>query len=203
MAENFAVKIRDNAHIYIHNTLENAAWYLKEKIEARIRANDRDGIGLEIMACLIMIAFSFEAKINFLGFKAFGDQWGEGRPYLHKVKRVSRKLGVQIDCDARPYLTVRDLKRFRDTVAHGKPAEIRGEKDVTITREELERRNILKADWEKSLNEEFLRRAYDDTEELWKDLFDASGLKIIDTITGGESTIEIIESVDVPAGGAA
>ncbi len=74
---------------------------------------------------------------------------------------------------------------------------------MTITREELERRNILKADWEKSLNEEFLRRAYDDTEALWKDLFDASGLKIIDTITGGGSTIEIIESVDVPAGGAA
>jgi hypothetical protein len=61
------------------------------KIEARIRANDSDGIGLEIMACLIMIA-------------------------------------------------------------------------------------------------EFLRRAYDDTEELWKNLFGASGLKIIDTITGGEST---------------
>jgi hypothetical protein len=37
---------------------------------------------------------------------------------------------------------------------------------------------------------------------LWKDLFGASGLKIIDTITGEESTIEIIESVDVPEGGA-
>jgi hypothetical protein len=40
MAEEFAVKIRDNAHIYIHNTLENAAWYLKEKIEARKRAGN-------------------------------------------------------------------------------------------------------------------------------------------------------------------
>ena len=181
MAEKFAVKIRDNAHIYIHNTLENAAWYLKEKIEARIRANDRDGIGLEIMACLIMIAFSFEAKVNFLGFKAFGDQWGEGRPYLHKVKRVSRKSGVRINCDARPYLTVRELKRFRDTVAHGKPAEIRGEKNVTITREELERRNILKADWEKSLNEEYLNSCRRRHRGVVERPFGASGLKIIET----------------------
>jgi hypothetical protein len=39
--EQFAVKVRDKAHIYIHNTLEDAAWFLKEEIEERIRKNER------------------------------------------------------------------------------------------------------------------------------------------------------------------
>jgi len=198
--EKFAVKIRDKAHIYIHNTLQNAAWFLKEEIEKLIKENG-EGIGLKIMACLVMIAFAFEARINFLGHKAYGESWEEKRPYLDNVKRIARKLGVQLDCKSRPYLTIKELKQFRDAMAHGKPAEISGEKNVTITREELERRNILKADWEKSLNAEFLRRCYDDTEELWKLLFEASGLKSLDTITTGESTIAIIESVVEPEGG--
>jgi hypothetical protein len=194
--EKVAVKIRDDAHIYIHNTLQNAAWFLKEEIERLIKENG-DGIGLKIMACLVMIAFAFEAQVNFLGFKAYGENWGENRPYLHKVKRIARKLGVNLDLDSRPYLTVKELKQFRDTVAHGKPAEIQGERNLTLTPEELGRRNILKADWEKSLTAEFLRRCYDDTEALWRTLFEASGLKLIDTITSGESKIEIIETVDI------
>lgn len=192
--EKVAVKIRDNAHIYIHNTLQNAAWFLKEEVEKLIKEKG-DGIGLKIMACLVIIAFAFEASINFLGFKACGEDWSENRPYLHKVKQIARKLGVPIDWESRPFSTIKELKQFRDTVAHGKPAEIRGEQNVTITEDELNRRNILKADWEKLLSEEFLRRCYDDTEEIWKLLFDASGLKLIDTITSGESTIEIIENV--------
>jgi hypothetical protein len=191
--EKFAVKIRDNAHLYIHNTLQNTAWFLKEEIEKLIKENG-EGIGLKIMACLVMLAFAFEARINFLGFKAYGEKWKEKQAYLHKVRRVARKLGVQLVSESRPYLTIKELKEFRDTVAHGKPAEIRSEQNITITRDELERRNILKPVWEKSLNVEFLRRCYDDTEALWKSFFDASGLQVIDTVTTGESTIEIIEN---------
>jgi hypothetical protein len=50
MMEKFAVKIRDNAHIYIHSTLQNAAWFLKEEVEKLIKEKG-DGIGLKIMAC--------------------------------------------------------------------------------------------------------------------------------------------------------
>jgi hypothetical protein len=47
--EKFAVKIRDKAHIYIHNTLQNTAWFLKEEIERLIKEKG-DGIGLKIMS---------------------------------------------------------------------------------------------------------------------------------------------------------
>ena len=195
MTQKFAVKISDNAHIYIHNDLANAADYLKRKIEERSRNNDRDGIGLEIMACLIMIAFAFEAQINFLGFKV-DKNWEERKPYLYKLERVARKLNVQDDFTTRPYSTIKILKEFRDMLAHGKPTEIQGEKNLVLTREELERRNILRAAWEDYLNEEFLRRSYDDTESIWRSLLEASGLNILDTITSGGSTVQIIESVD-------
>jgi hypothetical protein len=44
---------------------------LKEKIEEKINKGEHDGVALEIMACLIMVAFAFEAKVNLLGFKLF------------------------------------------------------------------------------------------------------------------------------------
>jgi hypothetical protein len=97
--EEFAVKIRDNAHIYIHNTLQNAAWFLKQEIENLIKENG-DGIGLKIMPCLVMLAFAFEARVNFLGHKAYGESWQEKQPYLQKVKRIARKLGMQLNFPA-------------------------------------------------------------------------------------------------------
>jgi len=195
MSKKFEVKIKDDAHIYIHNTLENAAYWLKEKIEDRINKGDRDGIGLEIMACLVMIAFAFEAKINFLGFKVF-NSWEERQPYLKKFERVAKKLAVEVDYKTAPHSTVKELKEFRDTLAHGKPVEIKGEKNLVLTEEELSKRNILKAEWEGMVNEEFLRRCYDDTEKIWKSFFEKSGLNIIDTITSGSSTTQIIEQLD-------
>jgi hypothetical protein len=46
-----AVKIRENTHIYIHNTLQNAVWLLKQEIDRLIEENG-EGVGLKIMASL-------------------------------------------------------------------------------------------------------------------------------------------------------
>jgi hypothetical protein len=195
MAEKFEVKVTESRQIYIHNTLENAVYHLKRKIEEHIQNNQREGVGLEIMACLTMIAFSFEAQVNFLGFK-LDEKWAERKPYLVKVERIARKLKVPLDQSTRPYSTIKTLKTFRDTLAHGKPQLIKGEKNLVLTHEELTNRNILKADWESYLTEEFLRQSYDDTDTLWKRLLQASGLDILDTVTAGESTFQILGTVN-------
>jgi hypothetical protein len=186
----------ENRQIYIHNTLENAVYHLKQKIEERSKNNERDGLGLEIMACLTMIVFAFEAQINFLGLFKLDEKWEERKPYLFKVERIARKLKVPLHQSSRPYSTIKTLKTFRDTLAHGKPQIIRGEKTLILTREELGRRNILKADWESYLTEEFLRQSYDDTDTLWKRLLQASGLDILDTVAAGESTFQILGTVN-------
>jgi hypothetical protein len=195
VAEKFIAKIRKDMRLYIHNDLMNAADYLKRRIDERSKKGDRDGIGLDIMACLTIIAFSFEAQMNFLGFKLI-QKWEERKPYLYKFQRVAKRLNVTVDYNSRPHSTVKELKDFRDTLAHGKPEEIKGEKEETITREELERRDLLKAEWQKSLTEEFLGLAYDDTESIWRQFLELSCLSIIDTITIGELTTEVIKPAD-------
>jgi hypothetical protein len=129
VAEKFIAKIRKDMRLYIHNDLMNAADYLKRRIDERSKKGDRDGIGLDIMACLTIIAFSFEAQMNFLGFKLI-QKWEERKPYLYKFQRVAKRLNVTVDYNSRPHSTVKELKEFRDTLAHGKPEEIKGEKEL-------------------------------------------------------------------------
>src|SRR4051794_4731492 len=193
-AEKFVVKIRKDMRIYIHNDLMNAADFLKGKIDERSKKGDLDGLGLEIMACLTIIAFAFEAQMNFIGFKLIPN-WEERKPYLLKFERVAKKLGVAIDYESRPHSTVKELKEFRDTLAHGKPKEVKGESDEIITREELERRDLLKAEWQECLTEEFLGRCYDDTESIWRQFLEKSEVSVIDTITSGERTVQVIEAL--------
>jgi hypothetical protein len=188
MDEKFLVRIRDNANIY---DLENVASYFKQRIAERARNNDRDGIGLEIIACLTFTAFAFEAQINFLGFKVV-EGWDEWRPLLEKLGEVANKLNIKFDSRTRPYATIKELKEFRDTLAHGKPRQIRGERQLSATREELTKRNILKADWEKCVSEEFAEQCYSDADSMWKELLSKSGLEIFDTITSGGSNIQFI-----------
>jgi hypothetical protein len=194
--EKFVAKIRKDMRIYIHNDLMNAADVLKGKIDERSKKGERDGIGWEIMACLTIIAFAFEAQMNFLGFKLI-QNWEERKPYLLKFERVAKQVSVKVDYGSRPHSTVKELKDFRDTLAHGKPKEIKVEREDVITREELERRDLLKAEWQDSLTEEFLARAYDDMEDIWREFLERSGLSVIDTITSGERAVQVIEPVEV------
>jgi hypothetical protein len=114
---------------------------------------------------------------------------------LCKFQRVAKRLGVTIEYETQPHSTVKEVKAFRDTIAHGKPHVINEEKELVLTEEELNKRNILKAEWERNLTGDFLRRAYDDLERIWKDLFKKSGLNILETVTSGESTTQVIERV--------
>jgi hypothetical protein len=47
----------------------------KTAIETKVAANDWKGIAFDYMACLLMLAFTFEATINFLGSKLKADKW--------------------------------------------------------------------------------------------------------------------------------
>jgi hypothetical protein len=56
------VKVAKN--IYVHNDLENTAFYFKEQVKERAETQDRDGIGHDMMACLVMLAFTVEAQFT-------------------------------------------------------------------------------------------------------------------------------------------
>jgi hypothetical protein len=65
--ETIKVRKQEHKHIYVHNDLSNAAYHFKTVIETKLAANDRNGIAFDYMACLLMLAFTFEAKVNLLG----------------------------------------------------------------------------------------------------------------------------------------
>jgi hypothetical protein len=106
--------------IRIHNDLGDAVFYFKKRVEERIAGYDHAGIGMEIMAGLTLLAFAVEAKFNFLGDYLI-EGWDERQRAKKKVKAACSHLGVVPDFKARPYLSIEKLRRFRDTLAHGKP----------------------------------------------------------------------------------
>ena len=75
----------------MHNDLSNAAFHFKEQIERKLNTDDRKGIAFEYMACLVMLAFTFEAKINFLGHKLI-KPWKERQPFNDKISEVLKHL---------------------------------------------------------------------------------------------------------------
>jgi hypothetical protein len=193
--EKFTARVKVKKNIYIHNDIDQAAFNFKQRIEARAAKGDRAGIGGDIMACLILLAFANEAKFNFLGYKLI-ENWDERMPIFVKVKKVLKHLGLRFEKGKRPYKAIADLKAFRDTLAHGKPVEVSFEGDITATKQELLEQGKLAADYEKFLKEALLYEAYDDLEAIWKDLLKRSSLNIMDTITQGGVEYRIIASND-------
>ncbi len=189
-------RIKQKKNIYVHNDLSNAASYFKGIIERKLDANERDGLAFDRMACAVMLAFTFEAKINFLGHKLLRN-WRERQNFDEKVAQVFKHLGVAADWKVRPYSSIEGLRLFRNSIAHGKPVEIKHEETIEVPAAELDRRIDLSGKWEQACTPEKLSDASDDLEEIWRDLLKLSGLTIWDTMTTGEGGITFIEKVVV------
>ncbi|TAU91317.1 hypothetical protein ELI41_23640 [Rhizobium leguminosarum] len=195
MNKKIRVRVQETSRIYIHNDLSNTGYYFQQRIEKRLKEEDREGIGLEMMACLTMMAFALEARINFLGFRLIKD-WDEWLPIKRKVKLVSKHLGISADFGKRPYKTVKLLKEFRDTLAHGKPATFTDAREIITTHDELEKRGYLNADWESYVNIEFIRQAAADSDEIWRDLLKLADLNLFETLTQGDRSVQFIEHIE-------
>lgn len=192
--EKIRAKRDGQRYIYIHNDLSNAAHYFLQKIERKLEENNRDGIAFDCMACLVMLAFTFEAKINFLGDQ-FINGWVEREAFDRKVVKVFDHFGVARNDAARPYSSIVLLKKFRDTLAHGKPIKEKFEEIVEGKAEELDRRIDLSGEWEKDCNEQVCFMAHADVESIWKELLQKSNLSVYDTMTHGEGGLTFIERI--------
>jgi hypothetical protein len=188
------VRLRAHHHIYIHNDIGNAAFYFKERVNQRAARDDREGIAHEIIAALTLLAFEIEARFNFLGYKLIED-WDEWQAAKKKIEAICNYLGVKPDFSARPYLNVEKLRAFRNTLAHGKPEEVELDEEVVATAEELDERGFLHAEWEAYIEQDFLNEAYDDAEQVWKELLEKSGLTVFETMTSGTRSFSFIEHV--------
>ena len=180
--------------IYIHNDLANAALYFKDRLDEKVKGGIPDALSFDCMAVLIMLAFTFEAYINFFGDRLI-DGWKEKARFDEKVDRVFAHLKMIKDDTTRPYSSIVMLKTFRDMLAHGKPIKQKFSEIIEGKVDELNRRIDLTGGWEQYCNAAAASEAYDDVEILWRELLEKSGLSIYDTMDQADASITIIEQV--------
>ena len=109
---------------------------------------------------------------------------------LQPRKKQARALSNR---ETRPLSSFRAIKDLRDTLAHGKPAEIKYDNVTSATPDQQAIIDNLRADWQKALTHEPVMTAYKDMDDLFKQLLEKSGLTLFDTIEQTNYTISLIE----------
>lgn len=142
------------------------------------------------MGSLIFSAFAIEAKVNYVGWKVLKNGWPERANLHEKIDLLIAVLALNLSWGQRPLQTISQLKRFRDTIAHGKPEIIN---ETIITDVEPDVWDALKAQWESSVTPENVDLCYEDMDTFWKTLLDAAKIRVGDTLThGGHSLTTLI-----------
>ncbi len=187
MAKKF--EVRTQAEIFIHNDLANCAGHFRKVAREKIDTKKRTGVGLDMMAALTFLAFSVEAKVNFVGWRVFGDDWAERKPLKDKINCLNDSLEVGLSWGSRPLQTIDKLKTFRDTLAHGKPDIV----DVTtIENVEPEVWDAMKGPWEEAIEITFVEKCKKDVRELWKLLLEKADIPLHQTLTHGGHSLKVI-----------
>jgi hypothetical protein len=185
-------RVTGKRKLYIHNTLEGAAHFIKGVIEEKIKEGTRDGIGFDYMICAVMLAFSFEAKLNFMGAK-YAKPWNESMRWKAKANHVFKAIGIDSDWTIRPYTSLEKMKVFRDTAAHGKPLEEDLNYEVTGEQDEIRASLNLRQAWEGMVTHDEVMQAYDDTEVVWKDMIVKSQIDVHELLDQAEFSIEVLQ----------
>lgn len=154
-----------------YNQLETLAWYHLQAAQAKVDLAEHRGLALDCMSCLIALAFSVEALLNFVGNKKVPD-WKERAPFNTKLKLLETKLSLKLDRGAEPYLTMKRLKDARDKMAHGQPLEF-----TVNTEDRNELAHAMQSSWSDSTNEEFLTHAYEQIQDFKRTLLSKARIK--------------------------
>lgn len=163
--------------VYPHNDLLNLAHYQLEVINDKLAHGVEEAISLDCLGCIISMAFSVEANVNFVGCQKVPG-WRERRPYRYKVNKVCEVAGLAFDETAEPFATIWQLKETRDMIAHGQPFE--GNVNVRTT-EELH--TAMECPWGQHLTPEYINNAYEQLKEFKHILFKGAGISLASTLT--------------------
>jgi hypothetical protein len=163
MSDTKASSLR-TAQINTYAEIWSAATYFLE--EGR---TTQEGCYFHFMASLVFTAFALEAYLNHVGERLFRS-WPalERLSPSEKLDVIAEKLGVSIEYGTRPFQTVSQLFRFRNSLAHGKSLSLRSEDPVSINTSTAEGRfaSLLQAWWQENCTLESAERAQEDVENI-------------------------------------
>ena len=175
---------------YIHNDLMQGAYFFRRIVVEKEKCGNRHGIAYDYTACMLFVAFAFEACINFIGDLKVKD-WDEWANFYVKFKQVMEVLNLPIDWKKRPYSSMQHAKDFRDSIAHGKPVHEKYDEEGQF--EDLEKKINLGGDWEKMIEHTQVLECYDDLDVIWKQWLEAGKIDIMDTLTHADVTVTRVE----------
>ena len=166
------VKVRKERTVRIDSELWNTSWCL-------LKAGQEHELGCshQFRASLVFTAFALEAYLNHIGARLF-KSWEKIERKLTPTEKLSllcEQLQVSIDWSARPWQTVKDLFRFRNTVAHGRGEALVEEYLDSHDRYLKKFYEIPQAVWEKFASQAAAIRAREDVERLAESLHASSG----------------------------
>ncbi|SCB28457.1 hypothetical protein GA0061099_1004158 [Bradyrhizobium yuanmingense] len=202
MEKKIKARVQKSKRVFVHNDLSQAAMYHAGVIQEKLGKGSRDAIMYDGMACAVMVAFTFEANVNFIGFELNEagklPDWKERESFMEKLKKVFGALGIPVELDKRPLKSMERMKKLRDTLAHGKPVYAEYDEVLIRAPEEIDLfgGGGLSAGWETECKPEVVKQAREDLEDLWKLMIQKSGLNLWDTMTSGDGGITFIEHVD-------
>lgn len=195
MAKRIRARVQETRHVRPHNDLDGAAFYLQKIIRDKLAAKNQDALFYDCMACSTMIAFAFEAYLNFFGAELV-ESWDDWWSIDKKEKKVLKALKLKPKWKVRPFSSMKAMKELRNTFAHAKPQTFEMDKEVIAEVGELDgKRYDIGPKWENCMPEPVLA-AYDDLKEVWKAMFEASGLTMFAAMDHGDGGITFIENVE-------
>lgn len=189
--ETITVRHFGKKHIHIHNDLGNAAFYYRNLIKDRFDRDDRKGITFDLMSCLVFLAFSFEATLNFYG-DVLIPRWKEMQSFDSKVQEVFAAIKIKPDMKQSPFSSISQLKKFRDLVAHGKPINYPYDEIIELPKDELERPHNLSGEWEAYCTPDSVFAIYSDIDAILKILSEQSGISPYEMLTRDEGGLSLV-----------
>ena len=200
-------KVTNDFVDYPHNDLANAAWFFRERLTKAFESKEHsDGIFVDMMALVTMIAFALEGYANFIGQRVIERQTGkekaqevwavfERKSVVCKIKAIKKMIDIDIDWNKRPYSTIGDLFELRNMFAHPKAHRAK-EREKILVGTDGELKQMLrdfKPEYEQRLTWDFANAAYEDIDLIWNGLLKAAEIELHETRSGGLQGIELIE----------
>lgn len=169
-----------NVKLYGKKEVRAAAYnHMTARHFLSLAENTEKGSFYTAQASLLFSAFTHEAFLNTLGPKLIS--YWEELEYLNptkKLKIIAETLNYKPDLSKRPYQTLKTLFVFRNAIAHGRDEQVLVDgKAVPMSASGAGYSQLVEADWVAYCTTQNAKRAFEDVEEMARDLSDRAGVE--------------------------
>jgi len=131
----------------------------------------------QYLACITFTAFTLEAFLNHIGEELF-EGWRDDLEQISvmgKIRIISDKVGLKVDCGKMPWQVVPELVALRNKVAHGKNERLYEEIILPLNEYDEHLNVFLKTDWQEAATTKNAKRFMKLVQELCLKIWTACG----------------------------